>query len=695
MAAPSGTVWGSKVNNEGRIGIYTSISNTNTQTTVTVQIWFWSRYAVVDSNNDLYYTNAASSSSAKDSKGSVSVKTTVSTGEGWSTSNQVKLFEYTHAAYTRGTSATKRYLYAKLTNIDVVGGAMYASTTVTVPAKPSYTVSYNANGGTGAPSAQTKWYGTALTLSGTKPTRTGYSFQGWGTSAGDTSVDYAAGASYTGNAAITLYAIWKANTYAITYNANGGSGAPGSQTKTHGVTLTLSSTKPTRANYTFMGWATSASATTATYSAGGSYTANAKATLYAVWKLAYTKPKISNLSATRCNSSGTLTDDGTYALIKFDWSTTNNVTSIKVAWVSATGTGAGSTTITASGKSGKATSKVVGGSFSTELSYTFTVTVADGSGTSYSTERSVTMSGVEFHIDMGEYAVAIGKPAEKILNKSGNAKKIFDSKWRAKFRDYVFVGDKIDYHDGKQGILLSHEGFMQLQRTSAQGNHPYIGFYIDDATTAAGIVRINSSTKAMQFANATTYEFDDRIDALGNMLFATNNSKIYGTAPNGVTKSAFEPQNSNGNTLVGYGNYSNASGDTNIYGHDINLGVSNIATPGLFRPYRRKGDSYTITLRTTGYVTNAGTEVWFTIPFAVPIIGSPTVTITSGDGFCLRQGAKYTHGSSASVYAKPDSYTASVIQFVGVVVKAVFSNTTNVTNNDATGISWNGTITFS
>ncbi len=73
-------------------------------------------------------------------------------------------------------------------------------------------------------------------------------------------------------------------TYSITYNANGGSGAPAAQTKTHGVTLTLSSTKPTRSGYTFLGWSTSSSATSATYSAGGSFNINANTTLYAVWK---------------------------------------------------------------------------------------------------------------------------------------------------------------------------------------------------------------------------------------------------------------------------------------------------------------------------------------------------------------------------------------------------------------------------
>ena len=292
MAAPSGTVWGSVVGGYGRIGIYKSISNTNTASTITVQVWFWSKYTVDDDNNTLYYTMGSSSGgSATDSKGSKNINTTVASGTGWSTTNQVKLYEYTHAAINRGTSAQTRYLYAKLTNVDRVGGTMTVSTSVSIPALTKYTVSYNANGGSGAPSAQSKYYGKTLTLSSTKPSRTGYTFKGWATSSGG-SVAYASGASYTANASITLYAIWQANTYTIKYNANGGTGAPSSQTKTHGVTLTLSSTKPTRASvtengvtttYTFKGWATSSTATSVSYTAGAKYTANASVTFYAVW----------------------------------------------------------------------------------------------------------------------------------------------------------------------------------------------------------------------------------------------------------------------------------------------------------------------------------------------------------------------------------------------------------------------------
>lgn len=100
-----------------------------------------------------------------------------------------------------------------------------ASVSYTVPTSAislsTYTISYDANGGSGAPSKQTKWYGETLTLSSTKPTRPGYTFLGWSTSSTATKATYAAGASYTTNSAATLYAVWSEHCLTINYYANG------------------------------------------------------------------------------------------------------------------------------------------------------------------------------------------------------------------------------------------------------------------------------------------------------------------------------------------------------------------------------------------------------------------------------------------------------------------------------------------
>lgn len=153
----------------------------------------------------------------------------------------------------------------------------------------TWTVSYNANGGSGAPSSQTKTYGVNLTLSSTKPTRanssagsytvtynanggtvsptsasatrtTSYTFSSWNTAANGSGTRYSSGGTYSANSAATLYAQWS------------------STTTTASVTLPT----PTRTGYNFKGWATSSSASTGVT---GNYTPTKDITLYAIWEL--------------------------------------------------------------------------------------------------------------------------------------------------------------------------------------------------------------------------------------------------------------------------------------------------------------------------------------------------------------------------------------------------------------------------
>ena len=79
-------------------------------------------------------------------------------------------------------------------------------------------------------------------------------------------------------------------TFTLNYDANGGTGAPTSQTykatsqyeMSH--EFTISSQKPTRENYTFLGWSTNRNATTAEYQPNGKIIVTSTTTLYAVWK---------------------------------------------------------------------------------------------------------------------------------------------------------------------------------------------------------------------------------------------------------------------------------------------------------------------------------------------------------------------------------------------------------------------------
>ena len=216
---------------------------------------------------------------------------------GWSTSSTA-----TTATYSPGDTYTN--------NGRVTLYAVWSAKT--------YTISYNANGGSGAPDSQTKYHGVKLMIPSIEPTKSGYTFLGWGVSKTSTSPTYQPGEWYYSNISRTLYAVWQKNaptSYTVSYDANGGSGAPSSQTKTKDVTLTLSSTKPTRSGYTFLGWATSASATSASYQPGGSYTANASVTLYAVWSCNHASTKTVWDTGCKwrkvCNNCGVTVSSGT------------------------------------------------------------------------------------------------------------------------------------------------------------------------------------------------------------------------------------------------------------------------------------------------------------------------------------------------------------------------------------------------
>ena len=166
----------------------------------------------------------------------------------------------------------------------------------------TYTVAYNANGGTGAPAKQTKTHAKDLTLSTAAPTRTGYTFVGWSTSKTATSATYLAGSVYTKDASVTLYAVWRKKTFEISYDANGGINAPSAQIQTYGTGITVSSVKPSKPYAvsfdatggtvepesatlasTFVAWNTKPDGTGTMYQPGSTFKPNANATLYAIY----------------------------------------------------------------------------------------------------------------------------------------------------------------------------------------------------------------------------------------------------------------------------------------------------------------------------------------------------------------------------------------------------------------------------
>jgi len=191
----------------------------------------------------------------------------------------------TFTVYYEGSESDRNGITILEENGTLTGGFCEWIYNCSVPQPNEFTLTYSANGGVGAPA---DYIGNGyISISAIKPTRDGYTFLGWSTSASANSAQYQPCTSFKLTANITLYAVWQENTvtpstYTLTYNANGGRSAPASQTGSGNVTISYSA--PTRNGYTFLGWAETAGAASAKYQPGDTINLTKNTTLYAVWK---------------------------------------------------------------------------------------------------------------------------------------------------------------------------------------------------------------------------------------------------------------------------------------------------------------------------------------------------------------------------------------------------------------------------
>lgn len=234
-------------------------------------------------------------------------------------------------------------------------------------------------------------------------------------------------------------------------------------------------------------------------------------------------------------------------------------------------------------------------------------------------------------------------------------------------------------------VLTVEDAFTSVSKTVSESAMSKLFSILADFTGIA-FGKIAELPNTLDIALKTLFQDD---------VTFINNKRIFAKKPDGTDTDCFNPQNDSGNTVLGYGNYIAENGNTNIYGYDIMFGISNIPIPGTYKPYIRQGDSFNVDICTSGWVTSGGTDVYFTIPLTRPVCGQPSVSIASIDGFRLRQNNAYTHGCKSNTFVKPTGMTATAQYSMGIVIKATFSDTTNVVNNAPIGIDFYGTLTFS
>ena len=299
----------------------------------------------------------------------------------------------------------------------------------------------------------------------------------------------------------------------VTYNANGGTGAPAAQTKWYGEALTLSSAKPTRPNYVFQGWATSSGGAVA-YQPGGRYGSDSNVTLYAVWKLATKPPTIPAFTAQRVDADGNPSESGTRvqlaATYKCDTAgdSSNAVQSLKVAVQS--GATWAEQTVSASGATGTASAVLDG--LSADSAWRFRATVKDkyGTVTSYTTVGPQRFL-LDFSADGRGIGIGVGAPAEGVaINGSpvtvngcrmpriyAGSKVITPT--ASSNRHTLFTADEwasltgTDIADGYPTVLVSN-GDVTAQNVAVTGagySNSDKRWYVWLASNVSGIFRVN------------------------------------------------------------------------------------------------------------------------------------------------------------------------------------------------------------
>ena len=318
---------------------------------------------------------------------------------------------------------------------DSTGNYLYKTSTQTgndtINALASYTVSYNANGGTSTPANQTKWYGETLTLTSSTPSRASSTQDGyivtfnsngagyantsvtakntityglktgtnrWNTNSTGTGTGYASGGSYTSNAALTLYAQW-------------------TQTSSLG-SVNIPNEMKKRDGYTFQGWGTTTAETSIVATAGATtYQPDGNKTLYAIWKQNYVPVALTNIKAIRVatTTSTTTADTGPVGYITVNWTKGDlNGTKFNASKIiySYNKTGETPSTVTITPSESATTTSFWINNLSIDNSWNIAVTAIDSHDNSQSSKVTL-LSPAFFTMDFlkGGKGIAFGKPA--------------------------------------------------------------------------------------------------------------------------------------------------------------------------------------------------------------------------------------------------------------------------------------------
>lgn len=416
------------------------------------------------------------------------------------------------------------------------------------------TITYDANGGSGTPSSVTKRQGEKITISSKEPTKTGYNFLGW-TESFDDSIVYKPNSIYTVTDDVTLYAVWFPVKYTITYDANGGKGAPPNQSKYHGQTIKVKpynkQDNPYRTGYKFLGWSTTPNGDVKYLPDNDFYndfSTNASTTLYAVWE--ETISNLQNIELYRCDAEGNKQTDGLYARIKFDYTSIGMTTAISVEWRNDTDyeeykssnsmgvnvwDGETGSSILFSGDFDKYI-VVTDATFNNNKKYTFRIKVYDD-GCEYNQEEGAyvvmeeaTLSNVNYFMDF-KTPESTGEVGGMGIGTEAGEDGVLDIGYPTRFLGGIL------YTDLKTGANFNALTTPNNFALSALANYPNCPTTLNgqDGTLIVEPVGVNGNVRQIAKGNSTNYEKHERYyDAMDDswtewkLVYSSEFGKVYG-----------------------------------------------------------------------------------------------------------------------------------------------------------------------
>ena len=370
--------------------------------------------------------------------------------------------------------------------------------------------------------------------------------------------------------------------------------------------------------------------------------------------LAYSPPQITHFECSRCgDANGGVNANGQYLKVTYGYSVSplnnkNQANCLLKYSVYDDGKWGGLTSGTSYNYSGTYISATA--ILNTASTYQVGLVVTDSFGTaSFYKEIGTAVRLLSYIVK--RFAIAIGKIPE-IDN-------IFDVALESIFRKKVTMNS-------------------DLQVNGNSGFSGGASFYGD--VTCSGTFHANGNLNA-----------NKDIGVGGNMWFNQDNGRVIVTANDGTQMEAFNLFDGS-NISIGWGHCTTKKAKLCLCGFDVTHWVSSTASIVEYRPYYRRGDSIDVRMGTAGYVTSGTKEFYFTIPLGKPVVGNPTVSVSSINGLIIRQNSNYIIKAD---WVQPDRYSAVVRDNHAIWVIAFWNSATNAANNSPVGIDANIRITFS